>query len=95
MLIANDDLNAQSWNTNFRSNPFEDGPSEFSQDTEDAKYTPIQIADDNHPPSQDLRKIVVGAQWNRPLNQMIIMKMKFHNTSVKMIEIPKNSKRIK
>ena len=51
MPIANNDLYAQSWNTNFGTNPFEDGPSEFSQDTEDAEYTPIQKLDDNHPPS--------------------------------------------
>ena len=51
MTIANDDLYAQSWNTNFGSNPFEDGPSEFTQDTEDAEYTPIQIPNENHPPS--------------------------------------------
>ena len=49
--IANDDLYAQSWNTNFGTNPFEDGPSEFSQDTDDTEYAPIQIPDDNHPPS--------------------------------------------
>ena len=41
MPIANDDLYAQSWNTNFGSNPFDDGPSEYSQDTEDTEYTPI------------------------------------------------------
>ena len=35
----------------FGSNPLEDGPSEFSQDTEDAEYTPIQIPSENHPPS--------------------------------------------
>ena len=50
MPIANDDLYAQSWNTNFGSNPFEDGCSEFTQDTEDAEYTPIQIPNENHPP---------------------------------------------
>ena len=50
-LLANDDLHAQSWNTNFGTNPFQDGPSEFSQDTDDAEYAPIQIPDDNHPPS--------------------------------------------
>ena len=66
--IANDDLYAQSWNTNFGSNPFEDGPSEFSQDTDDAEYTPIQISDDNHPPSPGSSKNSGGAQWNRPLN---------------------------
>ena len=60
MPIANDDLYAQSWNTNFGSNPFADGPSEYSQDTEDAEYTPIrylyQMITAHHP--QDLQKIV-------------------------------------
>ena len=51
MPIANDDLYAQSWNTNFGSNPFEDGPSEYSEDTEETEYTPIQIPNDNRPPS--------------------------------------------
>ena len=54
--IANDDLYAQSWNTNFGTNPFEDGPSEFSQDTDNAEYAPIQIPDDNHPPSPESSK---------------------------------------
>ena len=68
MPIANDDLCAQSWNTNFGSNPFEDIPSESSQGTEDAEYTPIQIPDDNHPPSPGSSKHSGGAQWNSPLN---------------------------
>ena len=92
MPIANDDLFAQSWNTNFGSNPFEDGHSEFSQDTEDAEYTPIQIPDDNHPPSPGSSKNSGGAQWNRPLNQMTIMKMKLHKTPV-MMKIPKKLKK--
>ena len=54
--IANDDLYAQSWNTNFGTNPFEDGPSEFSQDTDDAEYAPIQIPENNHPPSRESSK---------------------------------------
>ena len=67
-LLANDDLYAQSWNTSFGTNAFEDGPSEFSQDTDDAEYAPIQIPDDNHPPSPESSKNGGGAQWNRPLN---------------------------
>ena len=51
MPITNDDLYAQSWNTNFGSNPFDDGPSERLQNTEDTEYIPIQLPDDNHPPS--------------------------------------------
>ena len=53
---ANDDLYAQSWNTNFGTNPFEDGPSEFSQNTDDAEYAPIQIPENNHPPSPESSK---------------------------------------
>ena len=34
MLITNDDLYAQSWNTKFGSNPFADGLSEYSLNTE-------------------------------------------------------------
>ena len=93
MPIANDDLYAQSWNTNFGSNPFEDSPSEFSQDTEDAEYSPIQIPNENHPPSTGSSKNSGGAQWIRPLNQMTIMRMKLHNTSVKMTRIPKKLKK--
>ena len=94
--IANDDLYAQSWNTNFGTNPFEDGPSEFSQDTDDAEYVPIQITENNHPPSLESSKNGGGAQWNRPLNQIkiaTITKMKFHNTSVMMTKIPKKPKK--
>ena len=51
MPITNDDLYAQSWNTNFGSNPFDDGPSEYSLNTEDTEYIPIQIPEENRPPS--------------------------------------------
>ena len=51
MPITNDDLYAQSWNTNFGSNPFDDGPSEYSLNTEDTEYIPIQMPEENRPPS--------------------------------------------
>ena len=51
MPITNDDLYAQSWNTNFGSNPFDVDPAEHSQNTEETEYIPIQVPDDNHPPS--------------------------------------------
>ena len=51
MPIANDDLYAQAWTTNFGSNPFDDCPSEYSQNNETTEHTPIQIPDDNHPPA--------------------------------------------
>ena len=38
-----DDLYAQSLNTNFGSNPFDDGPSEYPRDTQDTEYITKQI----------------------------------------------------
>ena len=55
-------------------NPFDDGPSEYSQDTEDTEYTPIQMPDDNRPPSPGSSKNSGGAQCNKPLNQIKITK---------------------
>ena len=65
--IAND-LYAQSWNTNFGSNPFDDGQSEYLQDTEDTEYIPIQIPEDTpecniHPPQE------FQNQWWSPVEQ--------------------------
>ena len=51
MTIANDDLYAQSWNTNFGANPFDDIPSDAIHNTEDTEYVPIQIPDNSRPPS--------------------------------------------
>ena len=56
MPITNDDLYAQSWNTNFGSNPFDVDPAEHSQNTEETEYIPIQVPDDNHPPSPGTSK---------------------------------------
>ena len=50
MTIANDDLYAQSWNTNFGANPFDDIPSDAIHNTEDTEYVPIQIPDNSRPP---------------------------------------------
>ena len=61
MLIANDDLYAQLWNTNFGSNTFDDGPSESSQKTKEAEKIPIQIPDDNRPPSPGSSKNSEGS----------------------------------
>ena len=58
MPIANDDLYVQSWNTNVGSNPFDDGPSDYSQKTEDTEYTPIPILKKTAHSLQDLQKIV-------------------------------------
>ena len=95
MLIANKDLYAQPWNTRFGSNPFDVGPSEYSPDTEDAEYTPIHIPDDNRPPSPGFSKNCGEAQWNRPLNQIRIMKImqkKNRNKPAKMIKVPNKLK---
>ena len=40
-------------------------------------------------PPLDLQKILGGAQWNRPLNQLKIMKMKVHNKVERMTNLPK------
>ena len=50
MPIANDDPCAQSCQ-NFGSIPFYGGPSEYSQNFEETEFFPIQIPDDNRPPS--------------------------------------------
>ena len=55
MPIEHDDLYAQSWNTNFGPNPFEDNPSEYSQNADDIEYLPIRQPDQiNHPPSREI-----------------------------------------
>ena len=82
MPIANDDLYAQSWNTNFGSNPFDDSPSDSLQNTEEIDYIPIQLPENSRPPSPESSKNSGGAQWNRPLYQTKtrkIMLMKIHN----------------
>ena len=56
MPITNDDLYAQSWNTNFGSSSFDDDPVENSHNNDDAEYTPIQIPDENRPPSPSSSK---------------------------------------
>ena len=58
---------------------------------EDRVNTHDMVTGDN----ESLQKMVGGAQWNRPLNQIkitTITKMKFHNTSV-MMKIPKKLKK--
>ena len=49
MPVAHDDLYAQLWNTNFGSNPFEDSPPEYTQNTDDTENVPIKIPKNNHP----------------------------------------------
>ena len=94
MPITKDDLCAQSWNTNFGSNPFDDGPSEYSLNTEDTECIPFQIPEENRPPSPGSSKNSGGAQWNRPLNRIKTMKMKYHIKSSNMIKVPKKLKKM-
>ena len=54
--ITQDDLYAQSWNTNFGPNPFEDNPPEYPQNTDDMEYLPITVPENNHPPSRGISK---------------------------------------
>ena len=66
--VTHDDLYAQSWNTNFGPNPFEESPPDYTQITDDIEYALVEVPENNHPPSPNFQKMVVGAQWNRPLN---------------------------
>ena len=61
MPIANDDLYSQSWNTTFGSKPFEDSPSNASENHEDTDYAPIQIPESNPPPSLDIPEVGGGS----------------------------------
>ena len=74
MPIANDDLYDQSWNTIFGSYPFDEGPSDYPQTTEDTEYISIQTPENKHQPSPGSSKHSGGAQWVRPLKQTKIMK---------------------
>ena len=84
MPIANDDLYAQSWNTNFGSSPSEDDPVEYSQNTDDNEYILIQTPDDNRPPSPGPSKNSGGVQWNRLLNLKEKRVMKIHKKPMMM-----------
>ena len=54
MPIDHDDLYAQSLNTKFGPNPFEDNPPWYSQNVEDIEYLPLKVPEHNYPPSRDL-----------------------------------------
>ena len=43
MPVAHDDLYAQSWNTNFGPNPFEDSPPDYTQITDDIEFVPVEV----------------------------------------------------
>ena len=65
MSIANDDLYAQSWNTNFGSNPFDDSPTEYSQNTVDTEYTQFDYLMITALPRRIFKK-----QWKSPEEQI-------------------------
>ena len=56
MPVAHDDLYAQSWNTKFGPNPFEDSPPDHTQNTDDIEYIPVEVPENNHPPSPKFPK---------------------------------------
>ena len=49
--VTHDDLYAQSWNTNFGPDPFEESPPDYTQVTDDIEYVPVEVPENNHPPS--------------------------------------------
>ena len=87
------DLYAQSWNTNFGSNPFDDGPSEYPQDTEDIESIPIQIPEDNHPRSPGCSKNSGGSPLEQITARMKIAQMKSLSKVVKTNKRPKKPKK--
>ena len=56
MPVTHDDLYAQSWNTKFGPNPFEDNPPDYTQITDDIEYVPVEVPENNHPPSPEFPK---------------------------------------
>ena len=56
MPVAHDGLYSQSWNTNFSPNPFEDNPPEYTQNTDDVEYIPIETPENNPTPSPETSK---------------------------------------
>ena len=88
--VTHDDLYAQSWNTNFGPNPFEESPPDYTQITDDIEYVPVEVPENNHPPSPNFPKNGGGAQWNRPLNakKKIVMKI-YKKSKMKNQKSPK------
>ena len=54
MPMEPDDLYAQSCNTNFGPNPFQDNPPEYSQNAEDIEYLPITVPENNNTSSCEI-----------------------------------------
>ena len=56
MRVAHDDLFAQLRNTNIGPNPLEDGPHEYTQNTDDFEYIPIEQPEKTPPSTSNFRK---------------------------------------
>ena len=90
MPVALDDLYAQSWNTNFGPNPFEDSSPDYTQNKDDVEYVLFEAPEKNHPPSHKFPEKRGGAQWNSPLKVKKKIMMKTHKKFVMMKqEFPK------
>ena len=59
--MAHDDLYAQSWNTNFGPNPFEENPPDVTLNDDDVEYVPCQVPEINHPASRENSKTSGGS----------------------------------
>ena len=82
--VAHDDLYAQSWNTKFGPNQFEDGPPDHTQNNDDVEYVPVEVPENNHPPSLKFLEKGGGAQWSSPLQAKKKIKRKHHKKFVMM-----------
>ena len=86
MRVAHDDFFAQSWSTNFGPNPFNDNPPDYTQNTADIQYVPMEAPPNNHPPSLVFPKISGGrgSPVTRPLNPEKKITMKFRQKNMMM-----------
>ena len=66
MPVAHDDLYAQSWNTNFGPNPFEESPPDYTHNTDDIEYVPVEVPENNPPPSPKIPKNSGGSPVEQP-----------------------------
>ena len=81
-IVSHDDLYAQSWNTNFGPNPFEENPHESTLNTKNIEYVPIEIPEQNRPPSPNSSKNSGGS----PVEQTTAPEME--NRNITPQEIP-------
>ena len=58
MRVSHEDIYAQSWNTNFDPNPFEEYLHSYSQNTSETEYVPFEEPKENYkPPLAEIAKI--------------------------------------